>query len=68
MLLRRSMRAYEMLQLEVRPAPEGYEVSGEFCSKRPRGRRCFDSTKQMELKFRASLTEDGPQQIELARA
>jgi site-specific DNA recombinase len=32
------MRVYEMLQLEVRPDPEGYEVSGAFCSKRPRGR------------------------------
>ncbi len=31
-------RIYEMLQLEVRPDPEGYEVSGAFCSKRPRGR------------------------------
>ena len=33
------MRVYEMLQLEVRPDTEGYEVSGAFCSKRPRGRR-----------------------------
>jgi hypothetical protein len=33
------MRIYEMLQLEVRPDPEGYEVSGAFCSSRPRGRR-----------------------------
>jgi site-specific DNA recombinase len=33
------MRVYEMLQLEVKPDPEGYEVSGAFCSKRPRGRR-----------------------------
>ena len=33
------MRVYEMLQLEVSPDPEGYEVSGAFCSKRPRGRR-----------------------------
>jgi hypothetical protein len=32
------MRVYEMLQLEVRPDPEGYEVSGAFCSRRPRGR------------------------------
>jgi hypothetical protein len=32
------MRVYEMLQVEVRPDPEGYEVSGAFCSKRPRGR------------------------------
>jgi hypothetical protein len=33
------MRVYEMLQLEVKPDPEGYEVSGAFCSRRPRGRR-----------------------------
>ncbi len=33
------MRVYEMLQLEVKPDTEGYEVSGAFCSKRPRGRR-----------------------------
>jgi hypothetical protein len=32
------MRVYEMLQLEVRPNPEGYEVNGAFCSRRPRGR------------------------------
>jgi DNA repair exonuclease SbcCD ATPase subunit len=32
-------RVYRMLQLEVRPDPEGYEVSGAFCRKRPRGRR-----------------------------
>ena len=32
------MRVYEMLQLEVRPDPEGYEVSGALCSRRPRGR------------------------------
>jgi hypothetical protein len=51
------MRVYEMLQLEVRPDPEGYEVSGAFCSKRPRGRGCFESTKPTELRFRALLTE-----------
>ena len=32
------MRVYEMLQVEVKPDPEGYEVSGAFCSKRPMGR------------------------------
>jgi hypothetical protein len=51
------MRVYEMLQLEVRPDPEGYEVSGEFCSKRPRGRGRFESTKPTELRFSALLTE-----------
>jgi hypothetical protein len=51
------MRVYEMLQLEVRPDPEGYEVSGAFCSKRPRGRRRFNSTKPIELRFSALLTE-----------
>jgi site-specific DNA recombinase len=33
------MRVYETLQLEVKPDTEGYEVSGAFCSSRPRGRR-----------------------------
>ncbi|MDF2703804.1 MAG: hypothetical protein K0S10_2750, partial [Rubrobacteraceae bacterium] len=32
------MRVYEMLQLEVKPDTEGYEVSGALCSRRPRGR------------------------------
>ncbi len=54
------MRVYEMLQLEVRPDPEGYEVSGAFCSKRPRGRRRSDSTKPTELRFSALLTEGEP--------
>src|ERR671917_7234 len=36
-------RVYRMLQLEVRPDREGYEVSGVLCNSRPRGRRrsCF---------------------------
>jgi site-specific DNA recombinase len=33
------MRVYEMLRLEVKPEPEGYEVSGAFCNSRPMGRR-----------------------------
>ena len=32
------MRVYEMLQLEVRPDPEGYEVSGALCSIGPTGK------------------------------
>jgi hypothetical protein len=32
------MRVYEMLQLEVKPDTEGYEVSGLLCKRRPRGR------------------------------
>ena len=32
------MRVYELLQLEVRPDPEGYEVSGVLCNSRPMGR------------------------------
>ena len=32
-------RVYRMLQLEVRPDPEGYEVSGALCNRMPRGRR-----------------------------
>ena len=51
------MRVYEMLQLEVKPDTEGYEVSGTLCSRRPRGRRRFDSTKPTELRFHALLTE-----------
>ena len=31
-------RVYEMLQLEVRPDPEGYEISGALCSIGPTGR------------------------------
>jgi site-specific DNA recombinase len=31
-------RVYEMLRLEVRPDPEGYEVSGALCSSGPKGR------------------------------
>jgi hypothetical protein len=62
------MRVYEMLQLEVSPGPEGYEVSGAFGSNRPRGRRRFDSTKPTELRFRALLTEGGAERLELVRA
>jgi site-specific DNA recombinase len=32
------MRVYRMLQLEVRPDLEGYEVSGTLCNRRPTGR------------------------------
>ena len=32
------MRVYEMLQLEVRPDPEGYDVSGMLRTSRPTGR------------------------------
>jgi hypothetical protein len=31
-------RVYEMLRLEVTPDPEGYEVSGAFCSTGPTGK------------------------------
>jgi hypothetical protein len=61
------MRVYEMLQLEVRPYPEGYEVSGTLCNRRPRGRRRFDITKPTELRFRALLTE-GDVRIRFYRA
>jgi Zn-dependent protease with chaperone function len=30
-------RVYEMLRLEVTPDPEGYEVNGALCSRRPTG-------------------------------
>jgi hypothetical protein len=61
------MRVYEMLQLEVKPDPEGYEVSGPLCSRRPRGRCRFDSTNQTELRFRALLTENGTPQTKWVR-
>jgi hypothetical protein len=32
-------RVYEMLRLEVKPDPQGYEVNGAFCSSGPTGRR-----------------------------
>jgi hypothetical protein len=51
------MRVYQMLQVEVRPNPEGYEVSGALCKSRPTGRRRSDSTKMTELRFHALLTE-----------
>ena len=57
------MKVYEMLRLEVKPDPEGYEVSGAFCSKRPRGRGRFDSTKPNELRFRALLLKGGTQKV-----
>jgi len=56
------MRVYRMLRLEVKPDPEGYEVSGAFCSRRPRGSGRFDSTKPTALRFDALLTENGTQQ------
>jgi hypothetical protein len=61
------MRVYEMLQLEVKPHTEGYEVSGALCSSRPRGRRRFDGTNLTELRFHALLTENGTQQKKWTR-
>ena len=51
------MRVYELLQLEVEPDTEGCEVSGLLCSRRPRGRGRYESTKPIELRFHALLTE-----------
>ena len=51
------MSVYEILRLEVKPDPEGYEVSGVLCNNRPMGRGRSDSTKPVELRFRALLTE-----------
>ena len=34
------MSVYQMLQVEVRPDPEGYEVSGTVCNSRPTGTCC----------------------------
>jgi hypothetical protein len=62
------MRVYRMLQLEVKPDPEGYEVSGALCSSRPRGRRRFDSTKPTELRFRVLLSEDNARSVQWTRA
>jgi vacuolar-type H+-ATPase subunit I/STV1 len=42
------MRVYRMLQLEVRPDPEGYEVSGTLCNRTPTGRcrsRCSSGSR-----------------------
>ena len=61
------MRVYEVLQLEVRPDPEGYEVSGAFCNRRPRGRGRSDSTKRTELRFRALLLKGGTQKVNWVR-
>jgi hypothetical protein len=61
------MRVYEMLQLEVSPDSEGYEVSGAFCSKRPRGTRRSDRTKRTELRFRALLLKGGTQKVNWVR-
>ena len=41
-------RVYRMLQLEIRPDPEGYEVSGALCNRRPTGRcrsRCSSGSR-----------------------
>jgi len=61
-------RVYEMLQLEVRPDPEGYEVSGALCSSRPTGRHRSDSANQYELRFRTLVNEGGTGRLELSRA
>jgi hypothetical protein len=57
-----------MLQLEVRPDPEGYEVSGALCSSRPPGRHRSDSANQYELRFRTLVNEGGTGRLELSRA
>jgi hypothetical protein len=35
------VRVYRMLRVEVRPDPEGYEVSGALCNRRPTGKTSF---------------------------
>ncbi len=62
------MRVYRMLQEEVRPNPEGYEVSGALCNRRPRGRHRSQSTKPPELRFHALLLGNGLERVELAKA
>ncbi len=57
------IRVYRMLQLEVRPDPEGYEVSGAFRTDRPTGRGRSASTKRAELRFCALLTEGNSRMI-----
>jgi hypothetical protein len=42
------MRIYRMLQLEVRPDLEGYEVSGALCNRRPTGSRRRACTAQVK--------------------
>jgi hypothetical protein len=62
------MRVYEMLRLEVKPDPEGYEVSGVLCNSRPTGRRRSDTTNATELRFRVLLTEDDARPVQWTRA
>jgi hypothetical protein len=50
-------RVYRMLQLEVRPDPEGYELSEALCIRRQKGRSRSQSTKPTELRFCALLRE-----------
>ena len=66
--LKERSRVYEMLQLEVRPDPEGYEVSGTLYSSRPTGRHRSDSANQYELRFRTLVNEGGTGRLELSRA
>jgi hypothetical protein len=61
-------KVYRMLHLLVSPSPEGYEVNGYFCTGVPCGSSWFQNTKLPELRFRALLTQDGTQQLELVRA
>ena len=53
-----SGRLYVMLRLEVKPTPEGYEVSGVFCTLGSSPTPEPKSTKQSELTFPASLADD----------
>jgi hypothetical protein len=62
------MRVYEMLQLEVKPELEGYEVSEALCSRRPRGRGRSNSTKPTELRFHVLLTENDARPVRWTRA
>jgi hypothetical protein len=66
--LKERSRVYEMLQLEVRPDPEGYEVSGALCSSWLPGRHRSDSANQYELRFRTLVNEGGTGRLELSRA
>ena len=52
------MRIYEMPRLEVRPDPEGYEVSGILRRDQTTGTHRFDSTRRTELLFCTLLTEE----------
>jgi hypothetical protein len=56
------------LRLQVVPTPDGYQATGVLCPTEPTRTYRFQSTKRPELAFRALLSEDRTEGLELARA